>query len=360
MAQTFGFDPMTQVKTCFDCKMFDVVNWVACLNGENGPGGTSSHEALSVSFQGALEISFVAGQPPSLDRNYFCTPRLVQNPTNVTRGADLHPKDHSIQLFTDASNEDWGAHLEQTTTKGLLSDREKRLHINILELKVVSLALQSFKDQCQNQTVLVAMDNSTVVAYINKQGETHLVEMCALLWKIMTWCHHYQITLKARHIPGCLNVMANLLSRSNQVQSTEWSLHPQVFHQICQKWFTPHVDLFATHQNHKLPLYVSPIPDPNAWDIDALNINWTSLTAYAYPPTALLHRLIQKIRQCNCLIIVIAPGWPGRSSTRTIYKPKWALFEKWCRENPVDFSTPSVKQVSDFHVLSSKQAPLDH
>ena len=39
---------------------------------------------------------------------------------------------------------------------------------------------------------------------------------------------------------------------------------------------------------------------------------------------------------------------PQRSSTRTLYKSKWALFEKWCRENSVDFSTPSVKQVSDF------------
>ena len=38
---------------------------------------------------------------------------------------------------------------------------------------------------------------------------------------------------------------------------------------------------------------------------------------------------------------------PQRSSTRTIYKSKWALFEKWCRENSVDF-TPSVKQISDF------------
>ena len=61
------------------------------------------------------------------------------------------------------------------------------------------------------------------------------------------------------------------------------------------KWFTPHVDLFATHLNHKLPLYISPVPDPKAWDIDALNINWTGLTAYAYPPTALLHRVIQKL-----------------------------------------------------------------
>ena len=93
---------------------------------------------------------------------------------------------------------------------------------------------------------------------------------------------------------GCLNVMADLLSRSNLVQSTEWSLHPQVFKEICQKWFTPHVDLFATHLNHKLPLYVSPVPDPKSWDIDALNINWTNLTAYAYPPMALLHKVIQR------------------------------------------------------------------
>ena len=39
---------------------------------------------------------------------------------------------------------------------------------------------------------------------------------------------------------------------------------------------------------------------------------------------------------------------PQRSSTRTIYRSKWALFEKWCRENSVVFSTPSVKQISDF------------
>ena len=200
MAQTSGFVPKTQVKTCFDCKMFDVANWVACLNGENGPGGTPSHEALSVSSQGALEISSVAGQPPSLDRSHCSTLRQVAK--SLKREERCRPSSHSIQLFTDASNEGWGAHLDQSSTKSLWSDREKRLHINFLELKAVSLALRSFKDQCQNQTVLVATDNSTVVAYINKQGGTHSAEMCAVLWKIMTWCHHYHITLKARHIPG--------------------------------------------------------------------------------------------------------------------------------------------------------------
>ena len=293
MAQTSGFDPRLKSKHVFDCKMFDVSNWVASLNGENGPRGTTSPETLSVSPQGAQEISSTTGQPPSLDRSHLCTPGWWQNPANVMKDSHLQPKDHSIQRFTDASNEAWGAHLEPSSTQGLWSPQEKGLHINVLELKAAFLALRCFKDQCQDPTVLVAMDNSTVVAYINNQGVTHSVEMCALLWRIMTWCHHSHITLKARHIPGCLNVMADLLSRSNQVQSTEWSLHPQVFKQINPRWFTPHVDLFATYLNHKLPLYVSPIPDPKAWDIDALNINWTGLTAYAYPPTALLHRVIQ-------------------------------------------------------------------
>ena len=39
---------------------------------------------------------------------------------------------------------------------------------------------------------------------------------------------------------------------------------------------------------------------------------------------------------------------PQRSSTRTIYKSKWALFEKCCRENSVDFSSLFVKHISDF------------
>ena len=97
MAQISGFDPPTQVKTCFDCKMFDVANWVACLNRENGPGGTPSHEALSVSSQGALEISSVTRQPPSY-RNHFSTPRLV--PKSLKRDERCRPSSQRPQYPT--------------------------------------------------------------------------------------------------------------------------------------------------------------------------------------------------------------------------------------------------------------------
>ena len=117
MAQTSGFDPTTQVKTCFDCKMFDVSNWVANLNGENGPGGTPSHRP----FQFHLKEHW--RYPQSLDNLLPWTEAIAahlnwwQNLSNVMKGADLHPKDHSIQLFTDASNEGWCAHLDQNSTR---------------------------------------------------------------------------------------------------------------------------------------------------------------------------------------------------------------------------------------------------
>ena len=301
---------MTQFKTCFDCKMFDVANWVARLNGENGPEGMPSHEALSVLPQGALEISSVVGHPPSLDRNHFSTPRVVAE--SYRRDERCRPSSQRPQyphLYRRLKRR-LGHSLRANLYKGSVVRQGKKATYKCSRAEGGFSGPSRFQGPV-SKPVLVATDNSTVVAYINKPGGTHSAEMCALLWKIMTWCHHYQITLKARHIPGCLNVMAHLLSRLNQVQSTEWSLHLQVFIKICHKWFTPHVDLFATRLNHKVPLYVSPVPDQNAWDIDALNINWSGLTAYGYPPMALLHRVIQKIRQFSCLIIVIAPGWPG-------------------------------------------------
>ena len=51
-----------------------------------------------------------------------------QNPISLMRCADLQPKVHNIQIFTDTSNEGWAYHSEQVSTKGLWSDREKAIH----------------------------------------------------------------------------------------------------------------------------------------------------------------------------------------------------------------------------------------
>ena len=76
------------------------------------------------------------------------------------------------------------------------------------------------------------------------------------------------------------------------LSETEWSLHPKIFLMICQIWHRPMVDMFATKMNNKLPLYVSPVPDPNAMAADALNISWEALDGYAYCPIALIPKML--------------------------------------------------------------------
>ena len=61
--------------------------------------------------------------------------------SNVLLGQPLHPQKHALQIFTDASNEGWGAHLDDHTARGTWSLPESKLHINHLELKVVFIAL---------------------------------------------------------------------------------------------------------------------------------------------------------------------------------------------------------------------------
>ena len=124
------------------------------------------------------------------------------NESNVLQGQPLHPIKHALQIFTDASKEGWGAHLKEFTARGSWSVPESKLHINYLELKAVLLALKEFQNLCTNKIVLVATDNTTVVAYIIKEGGMKSGPLCALLWRILTWCSPRQVTLKARHIPG--------------------------------------------------------------------------------------------------------------------------------------------------------------
>ena len=96
-----------------------------------------------------------------------------KNPKNLAKGCPLHPQDHNTLIFTDASNQGWGAHLENLTVSGNWTDQEKLLHINVLELKAVFLALKSFQNRILDKRVLIATDNATVVSYLNKQGGTH-------------------------------------------------------------------------------------------------------------------------------------------------------------------------------------------
>ena len=124
-----------------------------------------------------------------------------------------------------------GRSLRASSAKGLWSGRKKATH-KCSRAEDGLWPLESSRTSVKSDSVGCHRQLNSSSLHI-KQGGTHSAEMCSPP-RFMTWCHPYKINLRVRHIPGCLNVMANLLSRLNQVQSTEWSLHPLVFKQICQ------------------------------------------------------------------------------------------------------------------------------
>ena len=113
-------------------------------------------------------------------------------------------------------------------------------------------------------------------------------------------------------VMGKNNVVADSLSRPNQVIGSEWILHRQVFNSLQKRWPVM-VDLFATSLNHRFPVYFAPMLDPMAAATDAMLQSWDHLQACAFPPMAMLRQVLSKIRgSVGAQVTLIAPFWPAR------------------------------------------------
>ena len=97
---------------------------------------------------------------------------------NVLLGQPLHPLKHALQIFTDASSEGWGAHLDDHTARGTWSLPESKLHINHLELKAVFLALKEFRTLVCNKTVDSYRQHNSGCLYQQRRGDEVGVTVC--------------------------------------------------------------------------------------------------------------------------------------------------------------------------------------
>ncbi|VDL82191.1 unnamed protein product [Nippostrongylus brasiliensis] len=214
-----------------------------------------------------------------------------------------------ISISTDASKQGWGAVCCGKGTGGRWSREESLRHINILELQAAFFGLKSFGSGWRDINVLLELDNTTAIAYLKRCGGTTNETLSELAKDIWDWCTERRIRLLPTHRPGIENSEADRESRSFGREVAEWSLNSQVVEKMFAYYGRPSVDLFASRLNHKLPSYFSLNPDPGATKVDAFAQSWWGTFGFAFPPFALVGRVIRKAIRDRSSIIIVAPLW---------------------------------------------------
>ncbi|XP_027901587.1 uncharacterized protein LOC114162038 [Xiphophorus couchianus] len=238
--------------------------------------------------------------------------RPWREPGLLYRGSPIGRVSFRKVLSTDASLKGWGAICDGVAVRGVWTLSQSKLHINYLELRAVLLALRHFCKVLMNQHVLIRTDNTTVVSYINRQGGTHSLPLLKLSHRLLQWCSIHFLSVKATHIPGHLNLGADLLSRGGPLVR-EWRLHPSVVVQIWRRFGKASVDLFATKANTHCPLFFSITDHSAPLGVDALAHPWPNVLLYAFPPVEIILPVLERVRRWGLSLILVAPRWPAKS-----------------------------------------------
>ena len=215
----------------------------------------------------------------------------------------------TITITTDASLSGWGAVLGDISTGGLWSVEENSAHINELELRTIWLALQAFCDQEKKKNIVFYTDNSTALACVNKKGsnKSNLNDITRLIW---LFAIQRDLWIKAVFIPGIENVLAD--SESRKIRQVEWKLNPIVFKKLYEMRGPFYIDLFASRISHQISKFVSWLPDPEAWKIDAFSLDWDMVGIYCFPPFCLILRILHRVILQQADMMIIVPMWKQR------------------------------------------------
>lgn len=275
---------------------------------------------------------------PCLSNDFQWWLRAIKNPVHRIRD-----NNYSVEIFSDASKTGWGAACGDATASGPWSELERDLHINQLELLAAYFAVKIFTKHKTNCQILLRIDNSTAVSYINKMGGIqfpHLTHTAKQLWQ---WCESKRIFVFASYIKSSENSTADAESRKCH-PDIEWELANCAFEKIVHKFDFPTVDLFASRINKKCDRYLSWFRDPDAFAIDAFTITWSDLYFYAFPPFAIVLKTLRKIIADKATGIMVVPLWPSQ--------PWYPLFNSLLVSDVITFS-PN-ERVIIFHSSSNR------
>lgn len=229
----------------------------------------------------------------------------------VNLGISFQETPFDTEIFSDASKSGWGAWSGVLKTHGWWNAEEAAQSINLLELKATYYAIRCFAHGYTNSRILLRIDNTTAISYVNRMGGVQFPKYNEIARAIWQYCESRNITLFASYIKSKDNVQADTESRKLDYHS-EWELGSEFFKEIVKLFGQPEIDLFATFRNSKCDRFVSWRPDPYAENIDAFTLCWSNLVFYAFPPFSMILRVLQKISMDKAAGVLVVPYWPNQ------------------------------------------------
>ena len=159
-----------------------IVSLVACCPGvEYGKGHIKLFEIAKnqafIQAQGNFDKKMIIPEELQVDFNWWKDKLSL----SVKKIRDLS---FYIEIFSDASMTGWGVFCNNELTYGFWSETEKGLHINHLELLAAFCVLRFFAAELRDKEILLRIDNTTALSYINKMGGTHVKSLNAVAQKI--------------------------------------------------------------------------------------------------------------------------------------------------------------------------------
>lgn len=101
-------------------------------------------------------------------------------------------------------------------------------------------------------SILLLLNNMTAIAFLDRMGGTHSAHLCNLAVEVWKWCLDREIVIHSKHLPGSENIRAD--------------------------WNSQHV------------------ADSSDW----------------FPPFALIHRCLSKLKEERAAGVLIAPVWSNQ------------------------------------------------
>ena len=157
------------------------------------------------------------------------------------------------------------------------------------------LGLQCFDSDLKDCQILLRIDNTTAISYINRMGGVQLENLSLLAKKTWGWCEQRNISVFAAYISSRENSEADAESRSLKT-NTKFELTEEAFHKVISEYGISEIDLFATRANVKCGRYVSWKIDLASVASDVFTISWNAEFFYAFPPFSFILRALQKVK----------------------------------------------------------------